>query len=116
MVEMISESAISRQNFVRFLEKEDSAQHQWNVLQKLKNILPKKILDKSITESFITKKSLMKKGKSIMSGFFNGNETNSGKSKKRKKNDSRICEHNHDVHEAILPVESSDEFSFKFSF
>ena len=79
----------------------------------MKNILPKEILEKSITESFITKKSLMKKGKSIMSGFFNGNETNSGKLKKRKKNGSRICD---DIHEAILPVESSDEFSFKFSF
>ena len=51
-----------------------------------------------------------------MSGFFNGNETNSGKLKKRKKNGSRICEGHNAVHEAILPVESSDEFTFKFSF
>ena len=58
----------------------------------------------------------MKKGKSLLSGFFNGNETNSDRSKKRRKNGNTITEHSDDINHRILTVASTDEFSFKFSF
>ena len=78
-------------------------------LEKLKNCLSKEVLDKSISDSFTVKKSVMKRGKTELSGFFNGqnNLHNSMKAKKQ-------CT------EKLVNVDSktnsNDNFSFQFSF
>jgi hypothetical protein len=78
-------------------------------LQKLEDVLPKTTLDKAIYDSFATKKSVMKRGNSELSGFFNGsNQLNSIATKKKQKT-STTCDEN-------VKVKFADEFSFQFSF
>ena len=78
-------------------------------IKKLEEVLPKETLDKAINDSFATKKSVMKRGKSELSGFFNGsNQPNSIAAKKKQKISISSDEK--------IQIKSTDEFSFQFSF
>jgi hypothetical protein len=78
-------------------------------LKKLEDVLPKTTLDKAIFDSYATKKSVMKRGKSELSGFFNdSNQLDFTATKKKQKTST--------ASEQKLKIKCADEFSFQFSF
>jgi hypothetical protein len=78
-------------------------------LKKLEDVLPKTTLDKAIYDSFVTKKSVMKRGNSELSGFFNGSNQLDSIAMKKKQKTSTTCDEN-------VKIKCADEFSFQFSF
>lgn len=75
-------------------------------------MLPKAAIDKAVSDSFGTKKSVMKRGKSELSGFFNGsNQLDSVSTKKKQKLGTSTT-----FDDEKLKLNSADEFSFQFSF
>ena len=84
-------------------------------LNKLENVLPKKILDEAVLDSFNVKKGMMKRGKNTFSGFFNGNN-----SKKKTKKNALLADENEFLENKDLPHKSvlneNENFSFGFAF
>ena len=80
-------------------------------IEKLETVLSKAVLEKAILESFSKKKSVMKRKKSELSGFFN-NEKNRGH---RKHQSCQAVEELDIVSNNVIPA-PSPQFSFGFSF
>lgn len=80
-------------------------------IKKLQDVLSKNVLDKAILDSFSSKKSVMKRGKRELSGFFNSTDhTESNGSKKRMKNVPDL------LNDLKTEDQKTDFFSFGFSF
>ena len=87
-------------------------------IEKLETVLTKDVLEKAILESFSKKKSVMKRKKNELSGFFNINHNGSKKGKNQGQNKSRVIRDEEDLdtdRNNIIP-EHSPQFSFGFSF